>query len=157
MLLRFLTTAAILVSAAVAPAFGAGGDLAVSRINLYLIWEGSGKLSDNMASEPHITTVSRENGSASQMLVDVVVEGTPGGLYEDVPSLKIEVLRPYGTDDSLMQAKSIPITYVHDTGKLYTTVVVEHGCEPFNVVAWIERGGQTGAQTTKEVMLDCGD
>ena len=73
-----------------APSAAAAADLAVSGVNLYLIWENSGKLSENLASRDHVTTVS-EDGSASQVLMDVVVTGAPDTLYEDVPTLKIAI------------------------------------------------------------------
>ena len=137
-------------------ALAAGGPLAVSKINLYMIWEGTGQLSENLADRTDQIVVVKEGDSASQFIVDLVVEGAPG-LYEDAPELKVEVVRPYGTDDSLMLAKSYSIGWLHDTGKLYTSLTVEHGCDGFTINAWIERGGVAGETMAKDVSVNCGD
>lgn len=162
MLSRIASTVVILVAScvlALSPA--AAAELAtpsVDRFRAYLIYEDSGELSKNMAKREDQIVANDEKGTSVQMLVDVVMAGKAGQLYENNPFLYVVVREMMAeTGAPPMIDTGFPLTFVGQTGELVRTLVVNHNCNGFEIEAYIMDGDKRTSELKKTFSITCGD
>ena len=123
----------------------------------YLIWEGNGKLSKNIARRTDQVIANGEEGSSTQVLVDLVVAGGKNTVYEDSPLLLVWVTDPLDSSRPAFVDKGWSISYVGLTGETVRSIIVDHDCNPVTLHARIDAGDVIGREVTKELNITCGD
>lgn len=130
----------------------------VDRFRAYLIYEDSGELSKNMAKRDDQIVANDEKGTSVQMLVDVVMAGKKGQLYENNPFLYVVVREAMAeTGAPPMLDTGFPLTFVGQTGELVRTLVVNHNCSGFDIEAYIMDGDRRTSELKKTFSITCGD
>jgi hypothetical protein len=130
----------------------------IDRIQAFLIYEDTGKLSKDMSGAVDQIIANDENGTSIQMLVNIVLKSKPDQLYENGPVLHVKV-----TPATMSEAGPEPaaakyyITYVASGGELVRSVVVDHNCDGFEFEAFIEVGGKRTSAFKKSFSVTCGD
>jgi hypothetical protein len=132
----------------------------IDRLRGYLIWEESGELSKNVATEEsQIVAVDREKGSSVQMLVDVVMTGTPDTYPTGEQPFLYVIVRNLGAQmgDPPMIDTGFPLSYVGRTGELVRSILVDHNCDGFELEAYVATGSERSSEIRKTFSLTCGD
>jgi hypothetical protein len=164
-----LVLAAVLVTATVvtirpaaaAPAFAQAQPKAAAATpklgtpRLYLIWNDSGAMSQDMASRAlapdgaarknQIIASDRKLGASLQARLDAVIEA-PSGVYDNV-TLGIRVI----SEGKTIVDQKFPVGFVDKAGRLIRAVIVNHECRPFDVELTLG-----SAKRTMKVDLTCG-
>ena len=164
-----LVLAAVIVTAAVvtirpaamAPAFAQAQPKAAATTpklgtpRLYLIWNDSGAMSQDMAPRAlspdgaarknQIIASDRKLGASLQARLDAVIE-VPSGVYDNV-TLGIRVV----SEGKTIVDQKFPIGFIDKPGRLIRAVIVNHECQPFDVELALG-----SAKRTMNVDLTCG-
>jgi len=130
----------------------------IDRIQAFLIYEDTGKLSKDVSGRTEQIIANDENGTSIQMLVNVVLKSKPDQLYENSPVLHIKAtpaLMSEGGPEPV--AAQFHISYIASGGELVRSVVVDHGCNGFELEAWVEEGGKRTSEFRKSFSVTCGD
>jgi hypothetical protein len=127
----------------------------IEKINAYLIYEDSGKVSKNIADAPDQIVAQDENGASVQMLVDIVLGGKPGALYENNPVLHV-VTKPSLDEAAKPVSEDFYIAFMA-TDKLFRTIVVNHNCNGFDLEAYVTDGDKRVSEFKKSFSITCGD
>lgn len=130
----------------------------IDRIRGFLIYEDTGDLSKNLAKSDDQIVANDEKGTSIQMLIDVVLTAKPDSLYENNPMLHVVARSNLdGPDAPALTDKVFPLTYVGSKGELVRTVVVDHGCNGFDLEAFIMDGDKRTSEFKKSFSITCGD
>jgi hypothetical protein len=130
----------------------------IDRIQAFLIYEDTGKLSKDLSGVVDQIIANDENGTSIQMLVNVVLKSKPNQLYENGPVLHVRV-----TPATISEVSPVPvpaeyyITYIAAGGELVRSVIVDHNCDGFELEAFIEVGGKRTSAFKKSFSVTCGD
>lgn len=143
------------VAAALLPGMALADAPKIEKINAYLIYEDSGKVGKNIAGEPDQIVAQDENGQSVQMIIDVVLSGKAGGLYEDNPILHV-VTKPLLDEAAKPVNEEFPIVFFAKD-KLFRTVLVNHNCNGFDIEAYVMDGGKRTSEFKKSFSITCGD
>jgi hypothetical protein len=132
-ILAFILPQSVLAADATAPT--------IDRIRGFLIYEDTGDLSKNLAKTEDQIVANDEKGTSIQMLVDVVLSGKPNSLYENNPRLHVVARSNLdGPDAPALVDKVFYLTFIAAKGELVRTVVVDHGCNGFDLEAYVMDG-----------------
>ena len=116
---------------------------------LYLIWNDSGAMSQDMAARalsPDGEIASdRKLGASLQARLDAVIEA-PSGIYDKV-TLGIRVT----SEGKTIVDQTFPVGFIDKAGRLIRAVIVNHECQPFDVELTLG-----SAKRTMKVDLTCG-
>lgn len=130
----------------------------IDRIQAFLIYEDTGKLSKDISGSTDQIVANDENGTSIQMLVNVVLKSKPDQLFENNPVLHVKA-----TSALMSEGGPAPVTaqfyvsYIASGGELFRSVVVDHGCNGFDLEAWVEEGGKRTSEFKKSFSVTCGD
>jgi len=130
----------------------------IDRIQAFLIYEDTGKLSKDISGSTEQIVANDENGTSIQMLVNVVLKSKPDQLYENGPVLHVKAtpaLISEGGPEPV--AAQFYISYIASGGELVRSVVVDHGCNGFELEAYVEEGGKRTSEFKKSFSVTCGD
>jgi len=127
----------------------------IEKINAYLIYEDSGKVSKNIADAPDQIVAQDENGQSVQMIVDVVLSGKAGGMYENNPILHVTT-KPSLDEAAKPVVEEFPIAFMAKE-KLFRTIVVNHNCNGFDLEAYVTDGDKRVSELKKSFSITCGD
>lgn len=153
--MRMLLGLALLAIAA-GPSAAAGLD--VDRVRGYLIYEDTGNLSKDVVGRQDQVVANDENGTSTQLLVDVVVAGPADTLAEGA-MLLVWVRRPFDEPGTpAMVDTGWPLNYIGHTGQVVRSLVIDHDCNPVELHARVDDGqGNQGNEFIKTFNLTCGD
>lgn len=130
----------------------------IDRIRGFLIYEDTGDLSKNLAKTEDQIVANDEKGTSIQMLIDVVLTGKPDTLYENNPQLHVVARSNMdGPDAPALVDKVFYLTYIAAKGELVRTVVVDHGCNGFDLEAYVMDGDKRTSEFKKSFSITCGD
>jgi hypothetical protein len=127
----------------------------IAKINAYLIYEDSGKVGKNIADTPDQIVAQDENGASVQMLIDIVLSGKAGGLYENNPILHV-VTKPSLDEAAKPVSEEFYISFMAKD-KLFRTVLVNHNCNGFDLEAYVTDGDKRVSEFKKSFSITCGD
>lgn len=127
----------------------------IEKINAYLIYEDSGKVSKNIADAPDQIVAQDENGQSVQMIIDVVLSGKAGAMYENNPVLHV-VTKPSLDEAAKPVSEEFPIAFMAKD-KLFRTVIVNHNCNGFDIEAYVTDGAKRTSELKKSFSITCGD
>lgn len=127
----------------------------IEKINAYLIYEDSGKVSKNVADAPDQIVAQDGNGQSVQMIIDVVLSGKAGGMYENNPVLHV-LTRPSLDEAAKPVDEEFPIAFMAKD-KLFRTVIVNHNCNGFDIEAYVTDGAKRTSELKKSFSITCGD
>jgi len=148
-------TAALIASHGLAA--GPGGPK-VDHFNGYLINEDDGKMSKNVATQSDQIEANNQNGTGTQIIVDIFVKGAKNQLYENNPFLYVVVSKMLANvGDPPMLDTGFPINFIGNKGQTVRTVVIEHNCEGFTIEAYTMIGDKRVSELTKTFNITCGD
>lgn len=133
------------------------GDARFDRLRAYLIYEDSGKLSKNIARRTDQIVANDENGTSTQMLVDLVVKGDKNSLQDPAPMLLVWVTDPLDAQRPAFVDRGWPLNFIGLTGEIVRSVVVDHDCGPVTIHTRLDRGKTLGREVTKQINITCGD
>jgi hypothetical protein len=139
-------------------AFAAETKIKVDRVRGFLIYEDTGKLSKNLATQSDQIIANDKNGTSIQMLVDIVLSGPADQTFENAPMLHViarGALDDAGTPPII--DRSYPINYVATGGELVRSLVVDHNCNGFDLEASITLGNKVISDLKKTFSITCGD
>lgn len=137
---------------------GDASQLKVDRLRAYLIYEDTGDLSKNLAKSEDTIIANDEKGTSVQMLVDVVVTGPADQIFESNPTLIVVATSSLAQPgDRAMVDTGFPISFISSKGQLSRTIVVDHGCNGFDLEAYIMDGDKRVSEIKKSFPLTCGD
>jgi hypothetical protein len=156
-----LAAVATIGPAAVAPALAQAQPKAAAATprlgtpRLYLIWNDSGAMSQDLASRAlspdgaarknQIIASDRKLGASLQARLDAVIEA-PSGIYDKV-TLGIRVT----SEGKTIVDQTFPVGFIDKAGRLIRAVIVNHECQPFDVELTLG-----SAKRTMKVDLTCG-
>ena len=147
-----------LAALAMTGAVAAAQPVAIDRINGYLVYEDTGKMSRNVAGETNQILANGENGSSVQMIVDIVMSGPKNDLVAENTFLYVWATNHLSEQaDMTLVDRGWPIVFVGNTGEVVRTVVIDHDCNGFEVHARVDRGDTIGQEVVKRFDLTCGD
>lgn len=126
-MLRFGTAMAVMLMASAGPAMAAD-EATLGKSKVFLIFEGSGALSDDVSAATGPVEATTAEGRSSQLVVDLVVEADPETTFTAPPVLSL-VARKSGGDGRVLAEKSWKITEVGDFGTVIRSAIVDHDCE----------------------------
>lgn len=127
----------------------------VDRVRAFLIYEDTGDLSKNLAKTEDQIIANDEKGTSIQMLLDVVLTSKPDQPFENNPML--HVVARSNLDQAVLTDKTFPLNYVGSKGELVRTVVVDHGCNGFDLDAYVMDGKNKTSEFKKSFSITCGD
>jgi hypothetical protein len=117
----------------------------VAAFRLYLIWEDSGQMSQDLSQRrQQIIANDRRLGASVQARVDIVLEGAKIVSVKD--SLEVSVHTDAGDT-----TYSLPVGYF-TSSRLLRSIIVTHDCNPFEVNAVLGK-----PHSALKVDLTCGD
>ncbi|PLX35820.1 MAG: hypothetical protein C0606_17125 [Hyphomicrobiales bacterium] len=148
---------AILAALATGSAASALEPVKFDRARAYLIWEDTGNLSKNIARKKEQIIANGEEGSSTQVLIDLVVSGEKNTVYPNPPMLIVYVTNPYEEHGPMMVDKGWSISYVGLKGESVRSIIVDHDCNPFVLHARVDNGETIGKEYEKTFNLTCGD
>jgi hypothetical protein len=120
-----------------------------------VIYEDSGKVGKNIADAPDQIVAQDENGASVQMLIDIVLSGKAGGLYENNPILHV-VTKPSLDEAAKPVSEEFYISFMAKD-KLFRTVLVNHNCNGFDLEAFVTDGDKRVSEFKKSFSITCGD
>ena len=130
----------------------------VDHFNGYLINEDDGKMSKNVASQADQIEANNQNGTGTQIIVDIFVKGTKNQLYENNPFLYVVVSKMSAkVGDPPMLDTGYPINFIGNLCQTVRTVVIEHNCEGFTIDAYTMVGDKKISVLSKTFNITCGD
>ena len=116
----------------------------ITGFRVFVIWEDTGQMSPDWSRQQTIVANDRQLGSSTQARVDIVLEGLPNGMVNDALEVAVK------TDDGKTAGYSLPIGFFAKN-RLIRSVIVTHGCNPFEVVAKVGE-----SRRTLKIQLTCG-
>ena len=131
--------------------------LKLDHFNGYLINEANGKMSKNVATQTSQIEANTQEGTGTQIIIDIFVNGAKDQLYEKA-YLYVTVNDMFAkTGDPPKLDTGFPINYIGAMGQTVRTVVVEHNCNGFTIDASTFIGDKRVSQLTKTFNITCGD
>ena len=116
----------------------------ITAFKVFVIWEDTGQMSPDWSKQQQIVANDRQLGSSMQARVDIVLEGKPNDMVDKPLEVAVK------TDDGKTASYSLPIGFFAKK-QLIRSVIVTHGCNPFEVDA------KTGSsRRTLKIQLTCG-
>jgi len=116
----------------------------ITGFRVFVIWEDTGQMSPDWSRQQTIVANDRQLGSSTQARVDIVLEGPPNGMVNDALEVAVK------TDDGKTAGYSLPIGFFAKN-RLIRSVIVTHGCNPFEVEAKVG-----SSRRTLKMQLTCG-
>lgn len=143
------------IAAVLLPGIALADSPKIETIKAYLIYEDSGKVSKNIADAADQIVAQDENGQSVQLLIDIVLSGKAGGLYENNPILHV-MTKPSLDEAAKPVVEEFPIVFMAKD-KLFRTVLVNHNCNGFDLEAYVMDGDKRVSELTKSFSITCGD
>ena len=130
----------------------------VDRLQAFLIYEDNGRLSKDLSGTTDQIIANDENGTSIQMLVNVVLKSKPDQLFENAPVLYIKATPSMMSEGGpeVVESRNY-ISYIASSGELYRSIVVDHGCNGFDLEAYVMDGGKRTSEFKKSFSVTCGD
>lgn len=142
---------------ALAPALAFAEAPKVDRFRAFLIYEDTGDRSKNLAKTEDQIIANDEKGTSVQMLVDVVLSGKENQAYENAPVLHViarsSIAEP---GEKPLVDTEFPISFMVKKN-VTRTVVVDHGCNGFDIEAYMMDGKKKTSDIKKSFSITCGD
>lgn len=133
--------------------------LKLDRVRGYLIYEDDGSLSKNVARRTDQIVANDENGSSTQMLLDIVVSGPKNSVVDTGAFLYVWVTADSSqVGDRAMVDKGWSISYIGLKSEVVRSVVIDHECEGITLNTRMDIDQNTlGKTLEKRFDITCGD
>lgn len=131
----------------------------IDRIQVLLLYEDTGKLSEDLANAADDTIIANsEAGSGIQVLVNVALKAKANNYYENSPTLHVRATPSVLFDGGPKVIEDqFFLSFIGSTGEIFRSVLVNHGCNDFTIEAWVMDGGKRTSEVRKSYAVLCGD
>ncbi|MGV3552784.1 hypothetical protein [Rhizobium sp.] len=131
----------------------------IEKVEIFVLREDDGTFSKDMANAPDATIVANdENGFGTQLLIKAVLKAEPNALYENPPVVRLKVTPSLFVEGGPKTVENEQyLSFFTQGGRQYRGILIDHGCNDFQLEAWVTAGGKKVSEFKKTYSVLCGD
>ena len=131
----------------------------IEKMEIFVLKEDDGALTKDVAGAPDATIVANdETGFGTQLLIKAVLKAAPNALYENPPVVHMKVTPSlfFEGGPKTVEAEH-HLSFFAGSGRIYRAILIDHGCNDFQLEAWVIADGKKVSQVRKTYSILCGD